>query len=87
MNRDERRALIRKMLTDKRLPSDRPGIAGTGRILMAGGIALADPCTVCGISPTQFRYGDPSGPGLAFDHECHEIWEEEIARGACCRRP
>ena len=85
MNRDEKRNLIRNMLADKRLPGDRPGIAGTGRILMTGGTALPDPCAVCGTSPTEFRYGDPSGPGLAFDQECHAIWEEEIARRQ--RRP
>jgi hypothetical protein len=66
------------MLTDKRLPPDRPGIAGTGKVLMTGGTALLEPCAVCGISPTQLRYGDPSEPGLAFDEECHAIWEEEI---------
>lgn len=87
MNRDERQALIRQMLADKKLPSDRPGIAGTGRILMAGGTALPDPCAVCGARPTQYRYGDPSGPGLAFDQECHEIWEVEIAQAAGRHRP
>jgi hypothetical protein len=80
MNRDEIRRLVRKMLADGALPRDRPGIAGTGRILMTGGTALPDPCAVCGGRPTQFRYGDPCGAGLAFDEDCHTVWEEEITK-------
>ena len=80
MNRDEIRGAVRKMLADGTLPRDRPGIAGTERILMAGGAALPDECVVCGERPTQYRYGDPCGPGLAFDEDCHAVWQEEITK-------
>jgi hypothetical protein len=69
MNRDENRVLIRKMLRDRRLPGERLGIAGTGKILMTGGTAPPEPCAVCGLGPTHLRCGDPSEPGLAFDQE------------------
>lgn len=80
MKRDEVQVLVRKMVTAGTLPRDRPGIAGTGRILMTGGGTLPDPCKICGGRPTQFRYGDPCDAGLAFCEECHSVWEEEIRR-------
>lgn len=78
MNLTEIKVVVQRMLADGTLPRHRPGIAGTGRILMTGGSALPDPCVVCGQGPTQYRYGDPSGPGLAFDEACHRVWEAEI---------
>jgi hypothetical protein len=85
MTDNQIRRLVQERMANGTLPRDAPVIAQPvvpGQptpILLTGGSALPQPCSVCDETATQMHYNPPDGR-LAFHTRCYEIWREEAEK-------